>query len=107
MTQRHHETVVGPCEFLQALGESGFNDQRMIAHGGKRRRQILEYASAAMMYRAQPAVHRLGGIGDFGSMEQADALMTKANSEHGNVGVTNRVGADAEVLGAIGAAGSG
>ena len=102
---RHQDPVAGPGDALQRRRQRLLDAERVVADDLELARQAGEDARVLVGDGADPAVHRLRGVDDLGAVHRAEALVAEADAEQRHLGVADRVGADAEVLLAVGVAG--
>ena len=92
----HQDPVLGPCQRLELVGEFR-HVERVIANGGKRRRNAGENLDAGVVYAAGPAVHHLRNVVHLATEQVAETLVTQAHTEHGDGGLEYRLSADSEI----------
>ena len=84
VAEAHNDAVVGfsSDEELTRQGFS-FDDERVIACGGKRVRQFAENGFPIVMDLAGFAVEKFWSTNDFPAESRADGLVAEANAENG------------------------
>lgn len=105
VAQPHDDAVVGPGDRLQLRRQVG-DGQGVVAHHGQRRRETLEQSGTGVPDLGQPSVHRARRQVHARAEELGDALVAEADAEDGQPALLDGAPADAEVAGAVRAAGT-
>src|SRR5580658_9799526 len=86
VTQAHNRAVIGfGRDFQGARQRFALDDQRMIARGDERLRQVVKYGLAIVLDFAGLAMHQLSRANHTAAKRRADGLMAKANTENRNL----------------------
>jgi hypothetical protein len=102
----HDDAVLRPRRHLERVRHVG-DRERVVADRREGRRDAVEEVGAGVMDGRDAPVHRLGRVCDLAAEQVADPLVAEADAEHGEVALADRAGADAEVRGPLGPAGTG
>src|SRR6188474_3422571 len=97
MFDPHDQIIPGPGRNAQPGGQGAYRQQRVIAHGAKRRRYALEQPGAGMMDIADTAMHWDGRPLHGAAKTVADALVTQANAKDRPLLLPDQMSADAEI----------
>ena len=84
MFERHDLAFGCLGDDFQFGGDGFVDDQRVIAHGFKRRRDVFEDALSVVSDGRSLAVHQARSAVHFAAVDCAEALMSEADAEHGN-----------------------
>jgi hypothetical protein len=80
-----HDLAFGCLRDDLKLGWDGFvNDERVIAHGFERRRDVFEDTLSVVSDGGGLAVHEARSAVHFAAVDSAEALMSEADAEHGD-----------------------
>ncbi len=103
----HDHAVGGPGDRLEVLGQRLRDAERVVADHREALGDLGEERRVVVVDGAHPAVHHLGRVHHRRAGAVADPLVAEADAQQRHLGLADRVGADAEVLGIVGPAGAG